>query len=304
MSIDDLRVRAEESNQKKTDELRLVQNELTELQKERQTELKQEIANVRHDLENQINCERGKRIALEKELAVLQERMKTGLEHVTASFELKLNTKIEETNAAIRSLDEDNYRKKIELLNERCDILSQERQITEEKLSKSCVQKVDELKLYLHEKYPTNEDVKGALEILQSDINEKAEWLERSERNLLNRIEVEANASRQEAKRIDVHVENEVKRLDEVQNQTKERVNGLEKIEQVQNDTQGLVAVLKKQVKDLWNQADTIRTDHNKFCEEQKMVVGFLDTQQKAKFGLLQKDIQNLLTLYGSSGIA
>ena len=41
-----------------------------------------------------------------------------------------------------------------------------------------------------------------------------------------------------------------------------------------------------------------MRTEYEEFKEEQKMVVGFLDTQQKQKFQILQKDVSNLTRLY------
>lgn len=47
---------------------------------------------------------------------------------------------------------------------------------------------------------------------------------------------------------------------------------------------------------------DRLRNEYVEFAQEQKMVMGFLDSQQKTKFGILQKDVSNLMTLYGVVG--
>lgn len=57
---------------------------------------------------------------------------------------------------------------------------------------------------------------------------------------------------------------------------------------------------MRSQLKDLWTMVDEIKTELKDFQEEQKMVVGFLDTQQKTKFSILQKDVSNLTKLYNA----
>ena len=59
----------------------------------------------------------------------------------------------------------------------------------------------------------------------------------------------------------------------------------------------------KKQIRELWIELDKLRAEFNDFSAEQKMVMGFLDSQQKTKFSVLQKDVATLMTLYGGSGV-
>lgn len=62
-----------------------------------------------------------------------------------------------------------------------------------------------------------------------------------------------------------------------------------------------LVLTTATQIRELWQSLEGVRNEFGEFSQEQKMVLGFLDTQQKTKFGILQKDVSNLLTLYGTS---
>ena len=58
--------------------------------------------------------------------------------------------------------------------------------------------------------------------------------------------------------------------------------------------------VARKQLRELWTQLESWRTEYTELVEEQKVFLGFLDCEQKQKFGLLQKDVGHLLTLYGT----
>lgn len=61
--------------------------------------------------------------------------------------------------------------------------------------------------------------------------------------------------------------------------------------------------VCKKQIRELWVELDRLRAEFTDFATEQKMVMGFLDTQQKTKFSVLQKDVSNLMSLYGPPAV-
>lgn len=144
---------------------------------------------------------------------------------------------------------------------------------------------------------------KGNFEFLQQELVEKSEWLEKLEKQCLQLIDSEANSRRQEAKE-QQHYAN--KRFSTVEENVAELIKNVQTLDgvtkEVLNHSDTLNAA-RKQLKDVWALADGIKTDFEEFREEQKMVVGFLDTQQKQKFQILQKDVSNLTRLYAMPGV-
>eukprot|EP00392_Amoebophrya_sp_AT5.2_P006039 g6049.t1 len=93
-------------------------------------------------------------------------------------------------------------------------------------------------------------------------------------------------------------------RIKEVAGDVKVLLDAMEPQQVVNNkvsETEQLTGTMKKQIRELWQSLEGVRNEFGEFSQEQKMVLGFLDTQQKTKFGILQKDVSNLLTLYGTS---
>lgn len=116
----------------------------------------------------------------------------------------KFETGLVETRTAMQTFD-DEQQARMREVNNRCDILNRLIEGAEQKADSNLDVATEQLRTLLKEKYPTNDDVRTANEYLQADINEKAEWIERAERSLLNRIEAETNALRQDTTRLDVY---------------------------------------------------------------------------------------------------
>jgi len=144
---------------------------------------------------------------------------------------------------------------------------------------------------------------KGNFEFLQQELVEKSEWLEKLEKQCLQLIDQEANSRRQEAKEAQ-HYAN--KRFSTVEENVAELIKSVENLDTVTKEVLShgdTLNAARKQLKDVWTLADRIKQEFEEFREEQKMVVGFLDTQQKQKFQILQKDVSNLTRLYAMPGI-
>ena len=168
---------------------------------------------------------------------------------------------------------------------------------------------------HVRENYPSNElfgdletNCTSNFDFFQQELNEKSEWLERLEKQAQSLIEQEQNRRREALHEKEVFYN---KRFSALEGGVQELVDGLERAEKEQSElreaTVGKAALpeaveaARRQLKDLFVMFDQLKTGVDEFQEEQKLVVGFLDTQQKAKFQALQKDVKMLTKLYGGS---
>mmetsp|Transcript_9711 Transcript_9711/g.23920 ORF Transcript_9711/g.23920 Transcript_9711/m.23920 type:complete len:436 (-) Transcript_9711:199-1506(-) len=188
-----------------------------------------------------------------------------------------------------------------EALQKLKDLTAEAMKRQEEERDKRLSESETTLKSFMNEKYTKAEDMAKQMNYYQSELNEKGDWIERAERNWQSRLEEEGDLRRGDYKQLEVYLTTRIK---EVAGDVKVLLDAMEPQQVVNNkvsETEQLTGTMKKQIRELWQSLEGVRNEFGEFSQEQKMVLGFLDTQQKTKFGILQKDVSNLLTLYGTS---
>ncbi|CAD7943226.1 unnamed protein product [Amoebophrya sp. A120] len=159
----------------------------------------------------------------------------------------------------------------------------------------------DYMQKFVSDNFTSSDQMKKQVDFFQSELNEKGDWIERAERSWQSRLEEEGDLRRQDYKQLETYLSTRIK---EVAGDVKVLLDAMEPqqvVNQKAAETEQSTNANKKQIRDLWTSLEGVRGEFGEFAQEQKMVLGFLDTQQKTKFGILQKDVSNLLTLYGTT---
>ncbi|CAD7969818.1 unnamed protein product [Amoebophrya sp. A25] len=263
--------------------------------------VKQELEVIRRELhqhvEKKLEQERLARQANEKESASRDSEQRIAIEKLRTQLE-GITKGVEDLGGSIQASEGRSH-----------EAVARLKELTTEAIEKSNAEReraVQEsystMQKYVGDNFASTDTFKKQVDYLEGEVLDKAEWIERLERNWQARLEEEGDLRRADYKQLDTYMGN---RFKEVVADIKVLLDAMEPQQTVNAkvlENESAAATLKKQVRDLWTNLENSRTEFQEFSQEQKMVMGFLDTQQKTKFGILQKDVSNLLTLYGTHG--